>query len=136
MILRMSLRQEKIKFAAIFGIITFSTVFLLTGSILSVFGLTVNDAGYKAYFTEEGIPNTPYQDMMVNACLTKPLTETDTTMVLDSKGLRELGMPPIIEGFTSESCLDMAQNIAQAGWVIDEMTVDENKDMKIVLTKK
>lgn len=46
--LQMSMRQEKIKFATIVGIITFSTVFLVTGMLMStVYGAEIPTKEYN-----------------------------------------------------------------------------------------
>jgi len=111
------------------ALIAFSTVFLLTGVILtSVYGITVNDPEYRQYSSPDGTLNTPYQDMIFNACLTHPVEENTTVVTFNSKGIKELGLEPFLEGYFGDSiCTDLALALtdpALGGWILDELKTD------------
>jgi hypothetical protein len=124
--------KRNVTLAIITGLVAFSTVFLLTGAIMTqVFGLTPLDPGYTHYTDETGmIGNTPYQDFMANACLTKQHFETDTTVVMDTKGLEDSGLI----WYDPNYCFDVAKGMT--GYDIDKIESYGEDQMKITLTKK
>jgi hypothetical protein len=113
------------------ALVTFGTVFLLTGALMTaVYGLKPGDAGYAHYTGQGGIDNTPYQDMLANGCLTKQHFDTDQTYILDTKGLEELGLI----WYDPNTCFDAAKNTP--GYIIDKVETYGEDQMKITLTKK
>lgn len=114
------------------ALIAFSTVFLLTGALLTqVYGLKPLDPGYTHYTDETGmIDNTPYQDFLANACLTKQHFVTDTTVVMDTKGLEESGLV----WYDPNYCFDVAKTMTD--YRIDKIETYGEDQMKITLTKK
>lgn len=117
----------------------FSTVFLLTGAVLTaVYGITVNDPEYRHYSATDGTPNTPYQDMIINACLTAPIEADTKVAYLNSKGIDELGLDPFLQGYLSDICTSQALALvdpAKGGWTIDEIKTDieGNTVIKMIL---
>ena len=129
----MSLRQEKTKLVLIFGLLTFGVVFLVTGTVLTAaFGLKPGDAGWMHYGgLGTDIPdNTPWQDFMANGCLSAPWHESDKTVILDTKGLEELGLL----WYDPNYCFDIAKGIT--GYTIDKIETYGDDQMKITMVKK
>lgn len=128
---KISNRKERITLAIVTALVAFSTVFLLTGYIMTqVYGLKPGDQGYRNYLNEQGEPNTPYQDMLVNGCMTKEHTEADQTFTLDTKGLEELGMI----WYDPNTCFDIAKNAI--GYDITSVQTYGDDQMRITLTKQ
>lgn len=127
-------RRRELTIAGLIAAVAFSTVFLLTGAIMSqVYGLKPLDPGYTHYKDDiTGIENTPYQDFMVNGCLTKQILPGDKIIILDTKGLEESGL----FYYDPNYCFDVAKNTP--GYIIDSIETygDNNEQMKITMTKK
>lgn len=127
----MSLRQEKTKLVVIFGLLTFGVVFLVTGTVLTaVFGIKPGDWNYGEYPQSDGTPKTSYQNLLTNACLTQIFAEGDQTVILDTKGLKEIGF----EYIGTNPCLDMA--LGMTGYEIDKIETYGDDQMKITMVKK
>lgn len=123
-------KRSKIKLAVITALVAFSTVFLLTGALLTtVYGVKPGDAGY-AHYEGNGQEMTEYNNFLWNGCLTKTYHEGDKTIVLDTKGLEELGLQYIDPNI----CFDMAKTTL--GYKITDIEPYGDDDMKITLTKK
>jgi hypothetical protein len=128
-------KNNRIKLAVVVAIVAFSTVFLLTGAIMTqVYGLKPGDVGYLSPRVDPntGGQNTPYQDFIVNGCLAAPFDGTNPTITLDTKGLEELGMI----WYDPNTCFDIAKNTP--GYIIDSVETygENNEQMKIKLVKK
>lgn len=96
-----------------------------------IYGLKPGDPGYKQYSHPNGTPNTPYEDMIMNGCLTKPYTGQEKTVILDTDGLVELGL----DYFDPNTCFEIAKTMA-GHYNIDDVKVYANDHMIITLTKK
>lgn len=128
---KISNKRRSARLAVITALVVFSTVFMLTGYIMTqVYGLVPGDEGYTKYLNVFGEPNTPYQDLLANACLTAPHTDADQTFTMDTKGLEELG----ILFYDPNTCFDMAKNTL--GYTIDKVETYGTDQMKITLVKK
>jgi len=126
-------KKNKIKLVVIVALVTFSTVFLLTGALMTAaFGLKPGDVGWMHYggLGTDIADNTPWQDFMANGCLTAPWHEDDQTVILDTKGLEELGML----WYDPNYCFDVAKN--SAGYTIDKIETYGDDQMKITMVKK
>jgi hypothetical protein len=125
-------KRNKARLVVIVALVTFSTVFLLTGALMTaVFGLYPGDVGYHVNKDPlTGVPNTPYQDFMANACVSAPWYEGDKTVVLDTKGLEESGLIY----YDPNYCFDVAKTIK--GYVIDKVEPYGDDQMKITMVKK
>jgi hypothetical protein len=135
-------RKRELTIAVLVAVAAFGTVFLLTGAIMTqVYGIKPGDPDYVHYGgLGTGNPdNTPYQDFIANGCFTKQLYEGNTTGVLDTMGLEELGLPY----YDPNTCFDLAKTIP--GYVIDKVETYtapdssgyfEDEHMKIIITKK
>ena len=120
-------RKSNLKIVIIaVALVAFGTVFLLTGALLTaVYGIKPGDPDYTHY-----PENTPYMDFLGNACLTKKFLTTDTTVVLDTKGLEESGLPY----YDPNYCFNVAKIIP--GYIIDKVETYGEDQMKITLVKK
>jgi hypothetical protein len=133
--LNISNRKTKIRLAVIVALVAFSTIFLLTGAIMtSVYGLKPLDPGY--IHTE---PNTPYEDLIENGCISATETMPDASIVVfDTKGLEELGLPY----YDQNICFDIAKTMDSYNiekiepYKITGQYGNDIDQMKITLTKK
>ena len=124
-------RRREATIALAVGLAVFSVIFMITGALLEqVNGLVPGDEGYTNYLNVFGEPNTPYQDLLANACLTAPHTDADQTFTMDTKGLESLG----ILFYDPNICFDMAKNTQ--GYTIDKVETYGTDQMKITLVKK
>lgn len=125
-------KRSKIKLAVITALIAFSTVFLLTGALLTtVYGVKPGDAGFVQYLDQHNQPKKPYDNFLTNGCLTKEWDyPNDKTVILDTKGLEELGLLY----YDPNTCFDLAKQTP--GYIIDKVETYGEDQMKITLTKK
>lgn len=135
-------KREIYALALLTAITVFMVVFFTTPFILqSVHGLKPGDEGWVHHGgAGTGVPdNTPFQDFMVNGCLTAPWIQGDPKVVFDTKGLEELGL----FYYDPNYCFDVAKNTP--GYIIDKIETYTMKDssgyydeehMKITLVKK
>lgn len=115
------------------GMVVFIIVGLSTAAIMtSVFGLKPGDVGYSNYYDPNtGQTNTPYQNFIVNGCFPKPHSDNDQIVIMDSKGLKELGLI----WYDPNTCFDLAKTMTN--YNIDNIDVDPvTNDMKITLVLK
>lgn len=125
--------------AVITALIAFSTVFLLTGYIMTtVYGLKPGDTDFYIY-EGDGQVMTPYNNFLFNGCLEKKFYLGDQTVIMDTKGLEELGM----FYYDVNTCFDMAKEMT--GYTItsvesytapDSSGYFEDEHMRITLTKQ
>lgn len=138
---KISNKKEKTRLAVIVALVTFSTVFLLTGFIMTqVYGLKPGDPDFTLYLDQYKNPKTPYDNFLTNGCLTKGWDyPNDKTVILDTKGLEELGLLY----YDPNTCFDIAKQTP--GYTIDKIETYkspsgpfgiEKEQMKITLTKK
>lgn len=127
-----STKRNTTKIAVIVALVAFSTVFLLTGALLtSVYGIKPGDTGFREYLDQYQQPMKPYDNFIANGCLTKPWNpDIDTTIVLDTKGLEELGM----FYYDPNTCFEIAKNTP--GYIIDKVETYGEDQMKITMVKK
>jgi hypothetical protein len=134
-------KRNKARTAVIVALVAFSTVFLLTGALLtSVYGVKPGDPDYYVYTQPDGTAKTPYDNFITNGCMTKTFYAGDQTVILDTKGVEELGM----FYYDPNICFDIAKQTT--GYTIDKIEPYKittpglygvEKDMmKITLTKK
>lgn len=132
--IKLSHKKEMYVLAVVAALTGFAVAFLaapfLLTSIQSVYGLKPGDEGYGQGSHLDGTPNTPYEDFMANGCLPKAFHFGDETVILDSKGLKELGLI----WYDANTCFDVAKNTA--GYDITNIKTDLNGDMVITLTKQ
>ena len=118
----------------------FSTVFLLTGAVLTaVYGLKPGDPDFFVYDSVEGGVMTPYNNFLFNGCLEKKFYLGDQTVIMDTKGLEELGM----FYYDVNTCFDMA--VSMSDYTItsvekytapDKSGYFDKEQMRLTLTKK
>ncbi len=135
-------RKRELTIAVLVAVAAFSTVFLLTGAIMTqVYGIYPGDPGFAIYPGPGGKDLTPYNNFIYNACLTAPYIKEGQPITMDTKGLEESGML----FYDPNTCFDMAKDTAQAiGYVIDKVEPykmlgpygTETDQMKITLVKK
>lgn len=134
-------RQRKARLVVITALIAFSTVFLLTGALMThVYGVKPGDADFNIYPADPGYTITPYENFIMNGCFTKAFYAGDPTIILDTKGLEELGM----FYYDPNTCMDIALGMTDNGYIIDKVEPykitgqygNEIDQMKITLTKK
>ncbi len=132
-------RKRELTIAVLVAVAAFGTVFLFTGALLtSVYGVKPGDPDYYIYTEPDGTPKTPYQNFLTNGCMTKLFYEGDKTVVLDTKGVDELGML----FFNPNVCFDLAKGMD--GYTITKIEPYtttgpydiKTEQMKITLTKK
>jgi hypothetical protein len=136
--------KNKSKLAVIVALVAFSTVFMLTGALLtSVYGIKPGDPDFSVYPSNDpSIKITPYVNFLMNGCLTKTFVQGDAIVILDTKGLEELGM----FYYDPNTCMDMALGMTESGYIIDKVEPYkittpgpfgiEKDQMKITLVKK
>ena len=96
-----------------------------------VYGIKPGDVGYTQYLKADGTAMTPYENFMANGCLTKEWDfPNDKTVILDTKGLEELGLI----WYDPNACFEIAKQTP--GYVIDKVEPYGDDQMKITLTKK
>lgn len=130
--LEISNNKNRTKLAVIVALVAFSTVFMLTGALLTAaYGLKPLDPGYAHYTDDTGmVDNTPYQDFIANACMIKQHTDADQTITLDTKGLEDSGLIY----YDPNTCFDLAKKLP--GYSITEIKPYGEDQMKITLTKQ
>ena len=130
--LTISMRREKTILVLVFGLIAFGTMFVLTGAVITlVYGIKPGDEGFTQYYdNDRKTPKTPYENLVINGCLKEPIYEDSQSIIMDTKGLDEVGLLY----FDPNICFDYAKYIT--GFSIDNIETDTNGDMVITLTKK
>jgi hypothetical protein len=119
-------------FTIILPVLGLMLTFLSAPFILNeVSGIKPGDPGYRHYFQSDGTPNTPYQDFIVNGCLTAPVTGGDEKVVFDTNGLVELGML----WFDPNTCFDIAMSMT-GEYNVTSVVKDMNDQMIVTLTRK
>ena len=129
---KISNRKERITLAIVTALIAFSTVFLLTGYILTeVYGIKPGDPDFKQYLDQHKQLKEPYDNFLTNGCLTKEWNyPNDETVILDTKGLEELGLI----WYDPNTCFDLAKQTE--GYDITSVQTYGEDQMKITLTKQ
>lgn len=117
------------------NMIIIATIFFSSTLLLNqnpVMGFTINDPEYI-----HDPSNTPFQDMILNGCRTNVET-LETDMILDSKGLLELGLPYILNLQIAEMCMTLATNTVATGtgWSITEIKTNPEDENDVVITLK
>ena len=133
-------RKNKAILVVVVALVAFGTVFLLTGALMTqVYGVKPGDPDFYVYDPVEGSTMTPYNNFLFNGCLTAKFYDGAQTVVMDTKGLEELGM----FYYDINTCFDMA--VAMTDYTItsvekytapDASGYYEDEHMKLTLTKK
>lgn len=133
-------RKRELTVAVLVAVAAFGTVFLFTGALLtSVYGVKPGDTDYYLYEPPKGEVMTPYNNFLFNGCLEKKFYEGDKTIIMDTKGLEELGM----FYYDVNTCFDMAKTMTdytitsvESYTAPDSSGYFEDEHMRITLTKK
>ena len=133
-------KQREIILVVIAALVSFSLIFVMTGAIMTkVYGIKPGDPDFTIYPSNNAeVEITPYTNFVMNGCFTNMFG--DSTMILDTKGLEELGMPY----YDPNTCMDIALGLAENGYIIDKVEPykmtgqygTETDQMKITLVKK
>jgi len=76
--------------------------------------------------------------MITNGCLTSipNLQDTDLNndeIIIDSKALNDLGLPPLLLTQSADMCLEVAQGMMSNGWIMTKYIVNPNDPNDIVI---
>ncbi len=134
-------RKRQLTIAVLVAVAAFSTVFLLTGAIMTqVYGIKPGDPEFTIYTKPDGTAKTPYDNFITNGCMTKTFYDGDKTLILDTKGVEELGL----FYYDPNVCFDIAKQTT--GYEINKVESykittpglfgTEKDMMKITLVKK
>lgn len=99
----------------------------------NIFAFTINDPEFTH------LPgHLPYTEMITNGCLTSipNLQDTDLNndeIIIDSKALNDLGLPPLLLTQSADMCLEVAQGMMSNGWIMTKYIVNPNDPNDIVI---
>lgn len=130
------------KIITTFLVASFIGILFMVQSANFVSGFTLNDPEYIRLPEQD-----PFPEMIVNGCLsaipniqsTIPNSQGNYYMIgdqfiFDSKGLRELGLPPLLLNQAADMCLEAAQGMMNPGWVMSEYITNPLDPNDIVIT--